>query len=290
MSNSPWYALHDQSLYVYHYTKSKTLIDHILPTKKLRFSRFQAVDDPRESRDWVFSYLHAIDDDFVSGELTTKLNDRLKHCWRIGCFVRDIYEALVTKAREELGEDIVGAIYERGHSRPRMWAQYGENHAGACLVFDSKRLDTAVKAAALTKGNIVHHGPVEYRNPAVVPSISEPNALTVDLGLVRRLGFAAAAKLHLQSHIREFFFLKSRDWEQEREFRWAVDGSDDEDFYVNIDDALVGILLGERCSSSVQRAVGQFAKEGPLHLATMSWQNGVPQPQPTHWRLLSQAT
>ncbi len=55
--NDLWYALQREDRYLYHYTRAETLVDHILPSESLRFSRFQNVNDPRESKDWVFGYL-----------------------------------------------------------------------------------------------------------------------------------------------------------------------------------------------------------------------------------------
>jgi len=124
-----WYMLQDADRYVYHYTGAAVLTDHILPGGRLRFSRFGNVNDPRESKNWVFNYhmvqccLETADEDQIKRDL----NLRLKDSWHVGCFVSDIYEALSTKQREDRGEDIIGAMYERGHSRPRMWAQYGDN-------------------------------------------------------------------------------------------------------------------------------------------------------------------
>ena len=51
--NDVWYGLQDHNRYVYHYTSSSTLADKILPTGKLRFSRFENVNDPRESKEWT---------------------------------------------------------------------------------------------------------------------------------------------------------------------------------------------------------------------------------------------
>ena len=55
--NDLWYALQREDRYLYHYTRAETLVNHILPSESLRFSRFQNVNDPRESKDWVFGYL-----------------------------------------------------------------------------------------------------------------------------------------------------------------------------------------------------------------------------------------
>ena len=96
------------------------------------------------------------------------------------------------------------------------------------------------------------------------------------------------AELHVARYWRDLFLVKPRDWEQEREFRWLVSG-DDDDFFVDIRDSLVGIALGDRFPESHKPAVGEFAGVNSVNPVIMEWKNGVPQPNPTHWRLLKGA-
>jgi hypothetical protein len=289
--NDVWYMLQDHERYVYHYTRSQTLTKHILATGRLRFSRFQYVNDPRESKDWLFNYYS------THGSLPSEtrsidgaLNIRLKHSWRIGCFTFDPYEAVATKTREDQGHDILAAAYERGHSLPRMWAQYGENFVGGCLVFSRAQLDLDVRHAAEESGAAVYAGRVEYRNDRVVPDLRRPDPLTISVDEVNRLGFEAAVDAHISMHWKALFFGKARDWAQEREFRWLVSGNGDEDFFVDIRKSLVGIALGDRFPNTLKASVGTYAESNPVTVAVMNWQNGVPQPHPTHWRLLLQAS
>lgn len=285
--NDIWYMLQQHNRYVYHYTRACTLTDYILPSGKLRFSRFQNVNDPRESKDWIFNYRSMSRDlNFDTTPIERKLNKSLKHSWRIGCFVSDPYEALVTREREDLGEDILEAAYERGHSRPRMWAQYGEGYKGACLVFDKFKLNADICAASSTMGSKVYADKVVYRNPPIVPDLRKPGALIISIDEIDRIGFGSAVEAHILNHWKELFFVKSRDWEQEREFRWIIDGKGDEDFYINIQNSLVGIALGDLFPDHLKTKVGQFASSSPVSIAIMHWQNGVPQPAPTNWRLL----
>jgi hypothetical protein len=219
--------------------------------------------------------------------MEAKLNEQLKHSWRVGCFVSEPYEALVTRERDDRGEDIFGAAYERGHSRPRMWAQYSENYKGACLVFDKYKLDADIRSFCSSVGSSrVHAGNVVYRNPRVLPSRTQPNPLMISVDEIDRLGFGDAVEAHISRHWKDLFFVKSRDWEQEREFRWLVRGDGNEDFYIGIRNSLVGIALGDCFPNPLNVAVGQFAKLNPISVAVMNWTNGFPQPHPTDWRQL----
>lgn len=285
-----FYSLTDENRYVYHYTKSSTLTDHILQSSCLRFSRFLAVNDPREYKNWVFNFRYADAASIDFELLSVQLNDHLKHFCRIGCFSVDPYEALVTKAREDRGEDVVNAIYERGHSRPPMWAHYGENYRGACLILDKAKLDTELRSQALATGCTVYSGAVAYRNPIVVPNLRKLHELMILIDETSQVGIAATVRAHMSRHWKELFFLKARDWAYEREYRWLVIGNADKDVFVNIENALVGIVLGDHFPRSLQVKVGQYAKESNVGVAIMNWKNGFPQPEPSHWRLLIQST
>lgn len=276
-----WYMLQDSDHYLYHYTRTATLTSHILPRGRLRFSRFKNLNDPREAKDWVFNYFSINSSlDIDTKKIQDELNQRLKHSWSVGCFVSDVYEALATKEREDRGEDIIGAMYERGHSHPRMWAQYGENYKGACLVFDKRQLDADIRSTANAKGLVVYADRVKYENPKAVPNLHEPNGLHVSVDDINGLGLHKVVEAKIANHWEELFFLKSRDWEQEREFRWLVQGDRGKDFFVDIRKSLVGIALGDRFPKRRERKVFKYADANEVSLVTMDWKNGFPQLMP----------
>jgi hypothetical protein len=105
---------------VYHYTRASTLTNYILRSGQLRLSRFKEVNDPRESQDWKFNYRgDTVALDFDSSLMESKLDAHLKHSWRIGCFVSDPYEAVITKARRTWERTFIqrymsGGIHVRG--------------------------------------------------------------------------------------------------------------------------------------------------------------------------------
>ncbi len=285
--NSVWYGLTDENKLVYHYTKAATLLDYILPKTRLLLSRFQNVNDPRESKDWVFGIQSTNWDlDFDIDTVRLAFNRYLKHEWHVGCFVSDVPEALTTRAREAAGGDMLAALYERGHSRPRMWAQYGDGYKGACLVFSKSELDAAIRTAAGGTA-MVHAAHVTYRNPPVGLSLREPNALMIDFDEVLKSGIEQAARLHAKRYFCDILFLKSRDWESEREFRWAVTETAKGELFVDIKSSLKGIMVGDLCPNLCRRAIGEYALLHDVEVAQMGWRNGVPQPEGSHPRIFA---
>jgi len=279
-----WYLLRDYERYVYHYTRGATLATHILPTGRLRFSRFEGVNDPRESKEWALSFISGthLDPDYAALEL--RLNEALKHTWRIGCFVQDSPDAVMT-GRDERGSETLRRAYKRGHSRPRMWAQYAERYSGACLVFDRAKLDASVRSVPTER---VYCGAVKYLDPSPVPRLGKSEALTFSLLNADDADLDAAANRHIEQHKDDLFFRKVEDWQHECELRWAAQSRDAGDFYVPVDGSLVGIALGEDFAPGAKTAVAAFGEANPtVSIAFMGWQNGFPQPKPTHWRILA---
>lgn len=285
--NGIWYMLKNEDQFVYHYTCSKTLAKKILPRGKLRFSKFKNVNDPRESKDWAFIYFRqSSNSNFETQDLEKKLNHLIKHSWRVGCFCSDVSEALVTREREDRGEDIFNSAHERGHSRPRMWAQYGGDYSGACLVFNKARLDAAIKEVPQVSKSDIYSDRVAYRNPSVVPKLDASNPYLISLDEIERVGIKQVVELHISRYWKHFFFLKARDWEQEREFRWIVRVDGDQEFFVPIESCLTGIALGDRFPNCFKGIVGRYAHAHGTSVVNIEWKNGVPQPMPTHPSLL----
>src|SRR6266516_5387666 len=49
-----WFDLEDPNRYLYHYTTRQAALGSILPTGELRVGLFRYMNDPRESKDWLF--------------------------------------------------------------------------------------------------------------------------------------------------------------------------------------------------------------------------------------------
>lgn len=283
-----WYSLKDASRYLYHYTTADTLCNYILQQGRLRFSRFENVNDPRGAKDWRLSLRGSHEElnlDFEKGEkIVSEMNRLIKFNCKMGCFSCDPKSAEVTRAREDEGEDIIDAIYHRGHSRPNLWWHYGDRHRGVCLIFDRDQLEANINAAIDYPRQAMDSGEILYKNPPVVPDLSVAGPLTINLGEVLKHGSEEAARLHFDRFKQRLFFNKCEDWTYENEFRFLITGIDDADFYVSIKSALAGILVGDEFPDEFKSVVDRHSKRDEFDVATMTWTNGVPQPKPA-WKL-----
>jgi hypothetical protein len=127
--------------YVCHYTKLETALEHILPEKRLKLSPLGKTNDPRESKPWNLLLPFTIgiqgEERKKQGALVTRALDEIrrvmKEDWKVLYFTMD------HSYTDEF--DIPRTYTILGYDRPRMWAQYAENHRGVCIQFDGDKLN-----------------------------------------------------------------------------------------------------------------------------------------------------
>lgn len=236
--NSELDELIEQNGLVAHYTKKCTAIEHILPTQKIKFSSLQGTNDPYEFKaDWLgdLESLVAGDDHEKNKEQCFEANQKyseivkvVKQKIKIFCATRNDREPFLN------------------YSKPRMWAQYGENHGGVCLLFSEEKLNSQIK-----KYQTAYYGEVEtfamnydefYQRPEVI------NAISVSIS-PEHLDLYLENNEHLFEHIRkqnvlDYLKRKHPDWKAENENRWLVFSKSADDFLLDYGDALEAVVLG----------------------------------------------
>jgi hypothetical protein len=247
---------------LYHFTRADVAA-LILDQTKIRMSPFENTNDPREAKDWFVTPVSA-----TSGfdpnlfQLTQEaLNVRLKRETKVACFSVD-GPRKANRDEEPL---------ERGWAHPRMWAHYGDNHAGVCLVFHAPRLEEAFHEGLNARGTL-HAGPVVYSdmNPALT------QAFVMNMTTVADLGMDAAIDVHAAEHLGTLLFTKLSDWSTEMEFRFVLRGRDTSFEFVDTRDALAAACVGSDYSDS--DASGVLARLAAKQLPTfrVQWSNGHP--------------
>lgn len=264
-----FYRIGSADEYLYHYTSAEKLLKYILPSRSLRMGPFASTNDPRETKDWVFGFGRRagpldIEEIRKLGSAATKA---AKSKAKVICFVRD--------ASGGVGME-PNAIYERGFCRPRMWAQYAQNHTGACLVFDSKMLRQAL-AESVSNPRDLFEQHVTYLNRSRAPSLTD-NPFILDIDAIRRRGVRDSVRAHIDRHWQALFFEKMMDWSDEREHRWMLWEADSEAHYFGFQNALVGIVLGTDFPTESMNKVLAFQEQyNVARVGQIHWTNGVPQ-------------
>jgi hypothetical protein len=271
-----FYGLSSTDQYLYHYTSADTLISKILPTGTLRMNPFAETNDPKESKDWIFGQWteHSFDGvtDGHFKQIECDATVMAKAQTKLLCMTMD--DALA------VGFNIDG-IWYRGFCRPRMWAQYGARHTGACLIFDKDQLSEAVKLSVGRSGE-VFSGEVQYCDRPIVRSISD-RPYILDFDMIKRSGVSNTVSQHIAEHRRELFFEKAVDWRDEREFRWIASGIADRYLHIEFGRALKGVIVGGDFDEGKGPRLWAYSRDQNWELGQLHWKNSVPEVEPRVW-------
>jgi len=137
---------------------------------------------------------------------------------------------------------------------PRMWATYGENHRGACFVFDKDKFISITKNYVEERRYYFKHGIITYAD--FFKKLSWFDISTFDIpkfrialpeNFVRRKTIEGSVQEFLANNTSQYF-TKDLDWRDENEYRFLcwnnIDNYCLKEIEVEITDALIGIVLG----------------------------------------------
>jgi hypothetical protein len=260
-----WYDLEDSNKYLYHYTARRTALSAILPKKELMLGLFRYMNDPRESKDWAFS---------GQEDATQPLNYNLTELSDEATRLAKATTKLVALTRDDPVAPGTGfGQFGRGFAHSALWAHYGGGHTGVCLVFDRKLLGQAIEDTLGSKGDLFA-GPVTYADA----HSDEIDAFTLSYAAIEEHGLEGAMALKIETWHPVFFFRKSREWENEREYRWVLRSPEPVPQFVPIKDALRAVVVGHDFPDDELEPLDHLLAEvGVQQTARCRWENGVPQ-------------
>lgn len=260
--------LDNHESFLYHYTKTCTALDAILPDRQLRISTFRRTNDPKESKEWKFNFaLGALD---PSIEKTTEcgmsVSKEIKRTAKVLCFSKD---------RAFVDINPLNEIFSRGFAKPRMWVQYGDAHKGVCLVFNKEVLFQRITFQFDRGDADIYSGSVIYVNRSIVEKVYT-SAYTINYPYFEELGLKEYIRRHIYTHYPRLFFEKTLDWRDEDEFRWVVVTDSDEDLFLDYGNALAGIAFGESAREEEISAAVKLTKQQGIRFEKMEWKNCTP--------------
>lgn len=257
---------------MFHYTSADALAS-IIDSGRFRFGQLRRMNDPRENRTWDYNIQSPADISEAERPALQAEFDQL-----VRSPVR-IIAATVEDPRKVGDSD--DATFLRGFSRSRNWAQYADDHRGACLVLDRQALLRAVSAeAAGYAGATVHAERVIYEDRQATRLEAGPFIeVRRSPGDWSTSAAAEAARWHAE-HWRDLFFRKNLDWASEREYRIAVIGvAESESFEVDLTDALLAIALGVEFPPHHESVLDHRLNSGGFPytvVGKMTYRNGAP--------------
>ena len=156
-----------------------------------------------------------------------------------------------------------------------MWAQYAENHAGVCLIFNREAIQHAVESTF--PHHHIYYGPVAYIDRGIVPNLStSPYMINVDY--LEQYGQQKYLEDHIYTHHKRLFFEKCNDWRNEVEYRWVLFGDEEQDLFFDFQSALRGIVFGASClEGDIERIVSLCRQQRrPMWFEQLKWQGCAP--------------
>jgi hypothetical protein len=256
---------------LFHYTGLEAALEHILPTLKFRMGDYRKTNDPREAK-WNIGFGVTTSGQrniFEIGDSAWAEVDRVHSLMRMACFTRDNRNAEYTELR--------------GFGCMRMWAQYADRHRGVCLGFDKASLTHAFAVALektdrLIKGAVCYYVLEEkYRQDS-----SELRARDIDGDSVDAIGASMTITKHLREHQESLLFTKSRDWEDEKEYRWVYVAQDESDeVLISLGNSLRYVILGLDFPDPYLPSLFELCRDRSIELYRMMWSGthlGPPMP------------
>ena len=253
----------DNEEYIFHYTNRQTLLEHILYKKQLKFGLLKNLNDPKEYKH--FDYIFRNYSDHIRKSL--KNNDHIVRVNIIDRVVKDYHKKCKIACFSKKDKN-----YGPGWAKSRMWAQYGECQYGACLIFDKKGLLKKIKFeySAFFENDVQYF---KFENIYQTSSklLNKINEFIKDDSLSNhKLG------TKVNNLIKEYetllLFTKHVDFEAETEYRIIIETDDSKDKFIDINDSLVGIVVGERFPKAYKNMVG--GEE--IEYSELHYQNGCP--------------
>jgi hypothetical protein len=258
--------------WLYHYTRFGIALEHILEHRKLRLSPFANMNDPRESSDWEFTprgFPTTLGSQSYQRRVLQEANERLKRTWKV----------LALSTDDPSAQRSSRSIFHRGFARPRMWAHYGGNHTGVCIVFDRLKMVEEIGDQLEAKGDCQW-----YSEPVRYADAFDSAALTLTGDAIATDGIDLALRKHQARQYVSLFFHKNRDWATEYEYRFVVQRLDDPGYlFVEIAHSLVGIILGERVPDVYGPSVDRTTTEQGISVCQLRWSNGEPRLELPNW-------
>lgn len=256
--------------FIFHYTTPLGLAA-ILDSGTLRFSSLDRMNDPRERQMINLGFRFSGPTPVMpTSDHMTHLSGAVDEIVRGGAFL-----ACFTSEGTQLSRD---GFYTRGWARPRNWAQYADDHRGACLVFDRQQFiastDSWLSAQPSRLTFDLRHGPIEYDDRQSLEADDDwLTGASTDEAVIR-----AMAEEWRTKYWPQLLFRKSTDWSSEMEYRVLVWPVNRQQPYIPIIDSLVGIILGSEFPSPEKSVLGARLfriRAAPLQIGVMSWPNGA---------------
>ena len=250
--------------------------------KTLKISQLQFTNDPKESKElYFFTFTGIIPSESLGGSFNKihKAAKRIKlREWKVVCFAQN-HPDLESGKVPTLDNPFLSGKY-----RPAMWTHYASSpdrpHDGVCLKFNYQKLNQRISDTFADRQKyFVEKGAVKYDDLKLFrqPPFSLDNIL--ELGDVE---IEERAREYFRVNHDEIFLVKSKDWDNENEYRWLVHSRNDAPEYISIDGVLEEVLVGEEFPRVYDPSLSALCATLNVPPKRLHWFNGIPDERPIH--------
>lgn len=237
----------------------------ILENMTLRMNCIEKVNDPKESsnRDFTFYIRDKKTSVFFSENTFEELEkDLTQRTFAICCV-----DSGIKKDNNQHENAML----------PNLWAYYGENHQGACLVLNKEKINEKIIKA--TNGKVLYSGKIQYLHPDIWESdVSAAYSIYLEDLLSDKDGYFDD---HIKNNVKELFFTKQIAWRDELEFRWVARSRSDKD-YIDIDltDCIELIVIGSSSTKDFEGDIAKLCHRSALEYHKAHWRTTLGKHKP----------
>lgn len=247
---------------LFHFTRKDTALELILFNRTLRFGEFSGTNDPQEYKSkstgvigWGWEDHH----DQKIEEVTLLIDKILREKSKFMSFCQN--------------DIVAGNLQSHGVLKSRMWAQYGENHRGVCIVVSKAKLIEQL-TTEFDLNYRLDYGNIRYEEPDLSRNIP---CLDIDGQELDNLTSSDVAINFVTNHIDELLFTKQPDYKDETEFRLVLTPKSLEHvsvpIYVDLLQCVHSIILGDAFPKVYKPTIFQLAQELKIPVKKLHWEH-----------------
>lgn len=215
---------------VAHYSRLEHL-EKILKDKHIRLGPVSELNDPRESSlGWIDLLGYGLDYNTKQALEAKELKESVGSNLRLFCASHHCQD-------DSLSDD---TFETKAYGRPRMWAQYGDNSKGFCIILDKNYFHNEIASQVDNSEHLIA-GKVEYCDWLSIVG----GGATIEYGE----GISSAKNkifeiINSNQMLKSQYFKKNIDWGGETEYRWLMYSESNEDTLVPIQNSIKAVVLG----------------------------------------------
>jgi len=264
--------MHDLEEYIttedalFHYTRCSIALENILHEGKFRLSSLLNANDPREYKYKLYGAIGwgNFPPDFEQrfSAIHPVLDKALRIQCKVMCTCSNLKAQLVLENGTTVTDAHSGTI---GWAKTRMWAQYGDNHRGICLVFSRDELKKTI-LSQFSNGHFKCEF-IRYRHGSRQGS----KALVLDGNRLLSEENEEYAIDHIFSNATELLFTKDIDYRDESEFRFVLYDPENRCEYLDISSSIRAVIAGDRTPEVYYSTINGLCSKYGIHSRRAYW-------------------